>query len=792
MQTNVGEMTWKHQVAKNFFNQYDVHLDEEFIDFVVAPQTKNKWLHNATLIKPTALLWAEAKKNVTPTAKMFAQLILTIKPVLEGKDAELPPKFLAAFDNKHITFVEFYHAQPLLAHPDINWNETPSSVSKKTENIVTEILADKWIQYNIITDRKEIKNFIALNFIDDGNPYAKTQVTKNNFLSVFTKWANEVQPSINYNWKDGKKSGILPADFYLADLLSRNNRTIFDSLKVVLRDTEYKITVEIKEQLFKEVHFKDDGKAHRQFWKRYQRPPENEYQEYIKARRDLLVPQNIREYTGAYFTPPLWVETSQNYLTQTFGNNWQDEYYLWDCAAGTGNLLEGLTNPYHIWASTLMQADVDIMKDRIVKHGFNLLESHVFQFDFLNDDFTDLPKGLQNIINNPEKRKKLIIYINPPYAEATNVKTTSKSGENRNGIASDYNINTELKPFIGKATNEFYALFMARIYRDIPDCHLAQFSTLKFVSSQNFKQFRRFFKAKFDGGFIVCANTFDNVNGLFPIGFTIWDTAIKKTMTQIKVDILENDKKVENARKIGTKKFFAIQGDSINVWIKKFDKAMSHVIGFMCNPAPDFLPTNQPYITNEQGTRHFNYYSICSENLLQGSIYFAVRLCIEHTWVNHRDQFLYPNDGWETDEEFQRDCLIFTLFHHKNRISSRNEINHWLPFRASEVNAKDNFTSEFMADILNQHHSSLSASAVTVYNAGKALWQYYHEQKNRSLNASLYEIREYFKGRNENGRMNTKSGDTKFNELDKALRDSLAILAETIKPKVFEYGFLME
>jgi hypothetical protein len=51
----------------------------------------------------------------------------------------------------------------------------------------------------------------------------------------------------------------------------------------------------------------------------------------------------------------------------------------------------------------------------------------IFQFDFLNDDFTKLPQSLQNIINDPEKRKKLVIYINPPYAEATSSKTISNS-----------------------------------------------------------------------------------------------------------------------------------------------------------------------------------------------------------------------------------------------------------------------------------------------------------------------------------------------------------------------------
>jgi hypothetical protein len=38
---------------------------------------------------------------------------------------------------------------------------------------------------------------------------------------------------------------------------------------------------------------------------------------------------------------------------------------VWDCAAGTGNLLTGLTNKYNIWASTLDTQDVDVMYERI-------------------------------------------------------------------------------------------------------------------------------------------------------------------------------------------------------------------------------------------------------------------------------------------------------------------------------------------------------------------------------------------------------------------------------------------
>ena len=52
--------------------------------------------------------------------------------------------------------------------------------------------------------------------------------------------------------------------------------------------------------------------------------------------------EDSRERKGAFFTPKIWVGLSQAYLAKAFGKNWQSEYYVWDCAAGTGNLLNGL------------------------------------------------------------------------------------------------------------------------------------------------------------------------------------------------------------------------------------------------------------------------------------------------------------------------------------------------------------------------------------------------------------------------------------------------------------------
>ncbi|GHT23714.1 hypothetical protein FACS189419_08030 [Planctomycetales bacterium] len=510
------------------------------------------------------------------------------------------------------------------------------------------------------------------------------------------------------------------------------------------------------------------------------------------------MPQHVRERKGSFFTPKIWVEKSQEYLEKVFGADWQDEYYIWDCCCGTGNLLAGLVNPDNIWASTLDQPDVDIVHTNI-DEGFNLLKPHVFQFDFLSDEFMPQSKGgkipdaLYKILSHPEKQKKLIIYINPPYAEATSAKTVTGTGQNKAGVATGYRINNELKPLIGKATNELSALFFGRIYRDMQGCQLATFSKLAFVCNQNYTQFRRFFRAKFNSGFIIQANTFDNVNGQFLIGFTVWDTAVKKTITQIKVDVMGNDRNLMNAWKAGTKRFFAAKGNSINVWLSVMKGSTVSPIGFLSNYPPDFQNQKQVRIQNKGMTRS-GAVLLGENNLVSISIYFAVRHCIGHHWTNDRDQFLCPNDGYKKDKRFQNDCLMFTLFHHQNRITTQDGINHWLPFTRKDVKAKDSFVSDFMYRFVNER-GKFGKEAEAVFAAGKDLWTYYHatikDDDNADVNASLYDIRAYFKGR-KNGRVNSKSSDEKFTELDKALKTSLSALAEQIQPKVYEYGFLLK
>ena len=85
-----------------------------------------------------------------------------------------------------------------------------------------------------------------------------------------------------------------------------------------------------------------------------------------------------------------------------------------------------------------------------------------------------------------------------------------------------------------------------------------------------------------------------------------------------------------------------------------------------------------------------------------------------------------------------------------------------------------------------------SEEAKAVFDAGRELWKYYHSKPNVNVNASLYDIREYFQGRNDKGRMNSKSDDETYMELIGELRNKLNFLADKIKPKIYEYEFLKE
>ena len=850
---NIREEEIKNRLRKDFFEDYDAEQVLGDIDFAVAVP-----ISEPHFFETEYLLWAEAKKGTQHDIyESFVQLIITI-----GKartfDKVLPPSFLGAFDAEKIAFIPYNTVLDIFYQNDFNWNVRPSDHEtkefKQVLDKVKESLQENLLEFNYDRDEKDLRLFIKNNFIIGKKGVSKIRINKNNFTSVYQKWLQKVKPSIAVDWELAKKQGIIDADFYLADILSEHNVSLREKLYVLLRNNYYELDRKIDATGFldsKKACFNDKQVAHTQFWNHYERPPRREYWDYIVERRDLLVPQDVRERKGSFFTPRKWVDLSQQYLAEELGENWQDEYYVWDCCGGTGNLEAGLTNKYHIWVSTLDQADVDVIHDRI-RHmneastngqGANLLDKHVFQFDFLNDPFdldnseSKLPDSLGEVLKNDEKRKKLVIYINPPYAEASNSRTITGTGTNRVGLSfSQVKVNHAKE--LGRAGNELFAQFFARIFDEIKDCHVAMFSKLKMMQGPNFARYRVRYPAAVCRVFMVPAKTFDNVSGEFPIGFQIYDTSIKQIFHSIEADVYN-----ASAEFIGKKNIYSYSDRKYIIdWLRQYyDKTGEH-LAYLRYLGTDFQNNNGVFITlspSQNDIKQVKGTWTTAKNIVECCVYFSVRLCIPATWLNDREQFLYPNDEWVKDNAFLSDCIIYTLFHTQNRISCQHGTNHWIPFTEDEVGAQEAFDSHFMSNFLHGKAAvsdketkslkvvpmeqdmfateplaaakiqapiadekefvpleNLTPEAKAVMDAGRELWRYYHQQPDANPNASLYDIRLHFQGckttKTGKVQMNTDSKDEQYTALITKLRHCLKELAKDIEPKVYEYGFLLK
>jgi hypothetical protein len=808
----IREEELKNKVAADWFSQFDTTEILGNIDFSVFPKQDN-------LFGRIPLLWAEAKTGDFNITTMFVQLILTIGRA-RTFDKTLPPAFLGAFDFKKIAFLDYVNIQDIFFINDFNWNVPPSNHETKEFQLIKKriesILKSKVYVFDYENDKKLLDKFIRNN-IAKASTKSKIKIDKNNFIPVYLRWIEIIKPVIDVDWNELKKANIFDSDFYLADLFVEDKGTeeidddlsLKDSLFVVFKNQGYSIAKENIKQMFDaKINIKNKN-TYSSFWKLYKRPPLKKVQDYIIERRDLLVPQDIRERKGAYFTPRIWVELSQKYLTNYLGEDWQDDYYIWDCAAGTGNLLAGLTNKFNIYASTLDQADINVMQERIGQ-GANLLKTHVFQFDFLNDDFLPtssggkIPDSLFKILESEEKRKKLVIYINPPYAEASDKKTLL--GQEGKGGVEQSKANKKYAHLLGQGNAELFAQFLIRINKEIVGCKIGEFSTLKTLQGSHFSDFRKNFRASLESMFIVPANTFDNVRGKFPIGFKIWDCSNDVSFERVEADVYNKTGDFILQKEITAYDNF----EFINEWIKPFRalKNDKNLLGKFPFKGNDFQNQNMIIIVHHNMiyNKAAGQFLINQNNLIEACIYLAVRKSIPASWLNDRDQFLRPNDNWHKDSEFHNNCLTYVLFN--NNVQEKYGTNHCIPFTENEVNAQEKFESHFMTDFLNgkiiheknadlfgnninsNKKRDFSEEALDVFDAGRELWKYYHSKPLVNPNASLYEIKEFFQGRNDKGRMNNKSDDEKYMELIGELRNKLKFLVDKIKPKIYDYEFL--
>jgi hypothetical protein len=759
----------------------------------------------------TQEIWFEAKDTGRNSSyAMFTQLLHYVQVAL-NKGEQVPP-LLAVIDTEKAAIMKSADVLPFLAKKTIKWGKSASQYTQEALDEISAHIGTYFVSFKISTHEDEFISTVKA-AIKSGD-IIRTQITPDNLKQVFDKWVAMVGREI---------VGVSEEDYallFFADIMHDGTVSTHANLPAELMHKNGNPVFSLKGKNF------DLGnkEGYRQFWAIYHRPPKSEYRDYLLERRDSLIPYDERSFKGAYYTPLHVVDKAYDKLAETLGANWQKDYIVWDMCCGVGNLEIKHSNPRNLYMSTLDQADIDVMKATKT-----CVSADRFQYDYLNDDITDdgqidysltnkVPPALRKAI---AEGKKILVLINPPYAEAAN----SQRNEGKTDVAKTRMGALMNKADYGYAARELFVQFLARMAQEMPTATLAMFSTLKYVNAPNFEQFRERWNAQYLGGFVVHSKSFDGLKGDFPIGFMVWKTdQLAPTKTPLREVVTEVLNKY--ATPIGEKYYYSLPSKLfLGEWItrlKKNDedviplinaitpiKKVTHVrntkwsanaIGhFFCNGNDlQNAGTMTALFSSVHSIGHAGGYFVTAENLVKVAIVFAVRRLIKPTWLNDRDQFLQPTEPLTDD--FKNDCLMWMLFNGSNLTASANNlewnskkwsiVNHFIPYTEAEVDAPDRFESDFMVQYLAD--KTLSAEATAVLDAGRTLWKTYFahtdvrtvrdQYKLNRADVGWYQIRNALAERN-------KSGDTapvNFTPFEAAYQ----ALTEKLRPQVFSLGFL--
>lgn len=138
-------------------------------------------------------------------------------------------------------------------------------------------------------------------------------------------------------------------------------------------------------------------------------------QEYTEERKndiikhsDQLIEEEDRRTKGDYYTPDIWVSEGYKLIEKHLGKNWNDKYMVWDCAWGTGNLTRGMRFD-SLFASTLSETDLNIGLYNQPGTIWNI-NGAKFQYDFLDDDVTEMEAALEVLAIPFKKFEKTASY----------------------------------------------------------------------------------------------------------------------------------------------------------------------------------------------------------------------------------------------------------------------------------------------------------------------------------------------------------------------------------------------
>lgn len=369
-------------------------------------------------------------------AKVIVQVLFYLKRFQLGLDKSYStvPSIILAGDKKACFLIHIDEIEKYLQE-DIKWSTAPSRAPQIELNLVDKISKDTYLNpfifkidstFNFKDVAVEIKR-LALNY------NKKLNISITNLLEVYDYFITKII-------EEPEKYSASDLVYFFINVITDNPDTFVQPKRknsLIVRNTK---------------DIKVDNIYYKYFEDRYSnRYSPNEKQTFIEV-ADRLIEDTTRRYKGDFYTPTIWVNEANKRLLETFGENWRNEYVVWDCAWGTGNL----TRDYYfkeLYCSTLRKTDLDLGE----KNNSN---SYKFVFDFLNDDIEMLNNEKRTLSKEGravlEKARELLVN-SFEYREEFNI--SSPKYQINIWDAGWYQIKALLKKHMKSGLKEFEEIF---------------------------------------------------------------------------------------------------------------------------------------------------------------------------------------------------------------------------------------------------------------------------------------------------------------------------------------------
>jgi len=677
-------------VEKDVENAYRAAFEKKFPGFISSPDKSDGVLRNCTITSLLEFKYDLDLRNSLVQAGVLIQSLYYLKKMEQRGEPLTKAIFIG--DVNECFCVPVKNLVKYLSY-DLDWSIAPSSASKKNPTLVTEIAQNEEIEpfiYDINNNFDFLLVLEKMKNISLDKSFAIT-ITKKNIVEIFRRFEKDVVKDKYFTseqvfQEDESKRISELANLFFTCLTAPKEAYLHPKRSgiVVARGENIKV----------------NSKNYRIFFSQFKQDYKPSELEEITANKDRILEDTHRRRTGAFFTPDIWVEEAHKMIAEQFGEDWKEEYVVWDCAAGTANLTRGYKFK-ELYISTLDQSDINTIKDC----GYNS-EATTFQYDFLNEvGINSVPDGLKKAFKDG---KKVLFLINPPYGTANNL--GKDVGNHKAGTAITVMNETMKQNKVGSSSQQLYAQFMYKIVllkQDYSDVVLSIFAPPLYMTSSSFDGFRNYFynDFKFKSGMLFQASHFADVKAQWGVSFTTWksfddsknsndDIVLNKVLF---VKDIDSDSYLVEV--VGTKEIYTAKGKEASKWIREEVKNMEtedapqiasyanvkqkgrgrlvkNALGYMVSVANNVYKSATDVFIVSSCSSMGNGLSVIPENYKKIVSLFTARKSTKGNWINDKDEYLIPNTEHPEYQQWNNDCIVYSLFNNSSQQSSLRNIDY--------------------------------------------------------------------------------------------------------------------